>query len=50
VEPADADWAYQAVRATVILAEREWPKPSPVPAAKTAPRSRKQNNPDPKKR
>lgn len=25
VEPADADWAYEAVRAYIVLAERAWP-------------------------
>jgi hypothetical protein len=50
VEPADADWAYHALRGSIIQAEREWPKPVPVPTVKTAPRSRKASIPDSKKR
>ena len=40
-EPADADWAYAAVRAYVVLAERAWPRdehpdqPPPRRAAKS---------------
>lgn len=45
VEPADADWAYEAVRAYVVLAERAWPVMDQAAEAPTARRRNKSRKP-----